>query len=55
MTETKDCGCVITEMDDGTTQISPCIPCGVMEAARAMNSVGQILAAIATRLKKEIK
>lgn len=50
---TKPCGCTTIEMDDGTSQISPCVSCGMMEAAKAMNSVAQIFAAIATRLKVE--
>lgn len=49
----KPCGCIITEMDDDTVQMSPCVPCGIMEAARALGSIGQILAAVATRIQHE--
>jgi len=37
----KPCGCVITELSNDTTQMSPCVPCGLMEVARAMGSNGQ--------------
>ena len=47
----KPCGCVITELSNDTTQMSPCVPCGLMEVARAMGSIGQILAAVATRIQ----
>jgi len=49
----KPCGCIITELSNETTQMSPCVPCGMMEAARALASVGQILAAVATRMRVE--
>jgi len=49
--KTKPCGCILTEMSNDTTQMSPCVPCGLMEVARAMGSIGQILAAVATRIQ----
>lgn len=50
---TKPCGCIITEMDDESVQVSPCVPCGMMEIARALQSVAQIFGAVSTRMKME--
>ncbi len=52
---TKPCGCIITTFDDEDKkdELSPCLPCGIMEAAKSMANFAQILAAIATRIHKD--
>lgn len=50
----KPCGCIITHFEeDRMDELSPCLPCGVMEAANSMANFAKILAAIATRIDKE--
>lgn len=50
---TRPCGCHVVEYSDGTTEIGPCPPCGLMEIARNLGQAGQIMAAVATRLQRE--
>lgn len=52
-TQAKPCGCVVTEYADNTAEISPCPPCGIYDAARALNAAASALAAVATRLRAE--
>jgi hypothetical protein len=49
----RPCGCYVTEYADGTAQVSPCPPCGLMDAARNLGGAAQALAAVATRLRQE--
>lgn len=51
----KPCGCYIIDYDDGSKQISPCVPCGLVELGHALTSAGQITKAIATRILNEQK
>lgn len=51
--ETRPCGCHIVEYADKTAQISPCPPCGLMDAARNMQGAAAALAAVATRLRAD--
>ena len=52
---TKPCGCIIThfEEEERKDELSPCLPCGIMEAANSMANFAKILAAIATRVHKD--
>lgn len=49
----KPCGCHVIEYSDKTGQISPCVPCGLADAARSMIQAGQALGAVAGRLRTE--
>lgn len=51
--ETKPCGCHYIEYADKTRTISPCPPCGLMDAANNLNGAARALAAVATRLRME--
>lgn len=49
----KPCGCHIVEYADKTRELSPCVPCGLMDVANGLNHAASALAAVATRLRME--
>lgn len=51
--ETKPCGCHVVVYSDETAMVTPCIPCGLMECAGALNGAAQALAAVGNRLRME--
>ena len=34
--ETKPCGCTVAEHEDGRKVYAPCVPCGLFQAAQAL-------------------
>jgi len=50
--EVKPCGCHVVDYADGGRQVAPCVSCGLMEAARALGLAGQVLAAVATTVRR---
>lgn len=51
--ETKSCGCDITTFSDESVQVSPCLPCAMIEAARHMQMAAQALGAGATKVAQD--
>lgn len=49
--QTKPCGCHVVEYSDGEVQVTPCPPCGIMEAARHLQLAAQALGASATSMR----
>lgn len=51
--EQQPCGCRIVEYADKRKEISPCLPCGLMDVARNLQGSAQALAAVATRVRAD--
>ena len=49
--ENKPCGCVVTHYKDGTGTLAPCIPCGIMATASALQEAANSLAAVANQTR----
>lgn len=39
----QTCGCYVTEYDDDTKEVQPCLACGLREAGECFQRGGQIL------------
>ena len=44
------CGCKVTSFSDKSQEISPCPPCGLAEAGRALQHAGSVLLSVSSRL-----
>ena len=49
----KPCGCRFVEFSDETADVTPCPPCGILEAARALSAAANALGAVAHRLRQD--